>query len=99
MDAETTYMRIQLNGGEAHCYLVPIEPAPLIVIAARRGFVMCGYLDMKVVENMGAAAAKVRGVFNFNDVLNAQIVEATSRAQEMGVCIGMRGKDALERMC
>lgn len=99
MDAECTYMRIQLNSGEAHCYLVPIEPAPLLVIAARRGFVMCGYLDIEVVEDMGAAAAKVWGVSSFNDVLNARIVEATSRAREMGVSIGMRGKDALERMC
>ncbi|KUK05048.1 YunC family protein [Methermicoccus shengliensis] len=99
MDAKPTYMKIRLSGGEAHCYLIPIEPAPLIVIAARRGFVMCGYLDMRAVEEMGVAAAKVRGVHSFNDVLNAQIVEATSCARQMGVSVGMRGKDALERMC
>ncbi|MHC1589296.1 MAG: YunC family protein [Methermicoccaceae archaeon] len=98
MDFEPTYMRIHLDGGDAHCYLIPMEPAPLILIAARKGFVMCGYLDLAVAEELGVAAAKVSGVSMFNDVLNAEIVDCTSLARKMGVSVGMRGKEALEMM-
>jgi len=98
MSTESTYMKIRLDRGEAYCYLIPTVQPPLILIAARRGFVMCGYLDLEAAEGAGVAAAKVSGVSIFNDVLNAQIEDCTSRAREMGVSVGMRGKEALEMM-
>ena len=98
MSPESTYMKIHLDRGEAHCYLIPTVQPPLILIAAQKGFVMCGYLDLEAAERVGVAAAKVSGVSKFNDVLNAQIEDCTSRAREMGVSAGMRGKDALEMM-
>jgi uncharacterized protein YunC (DUF1805 family) len=58
---------------------------PLILIKGDKGFVMCGYLNIDVAEKLGATAAIVSGVKSFDDVLNAKIKTATSKAKDIGV--------------
>ena len=44
------------------------------------------------------AAAMVSGVKTFEDILNAEVRAATSKAKGIGVQLGMRGAEALARM-
>jgi len=76
---------------------LPDSP-PLLLIIAEKGFVMCGFLNMEAAERLGVAAAMVSGVKTFDDVLNAQVKAATSKAKNLGVETGMTGLDALKRM-
>lgn len=76
---------------------LPDSP-PLLVITAEKGFVMCGFLNMEAAERIGATAAMVSGVKTFEDVLNAQVKAATSKAKSLGVQEGMKGADALKHM-
>ena len=78
--------------------LVRLEHAPLIVITARKGFVMCGYLNMEAAEKMGDAACMVRGVSSFEDALSAKVVKASAKAIELGVREGQSGAEALEKL-
>ena len=61
------------------------ELPPLLLIVGEKGFVMCGYLNIDVAEKLGAAAAVVSGVSSFDDVLNAEIKAATSKAKALGL--------------
>lgn len=72
--------------------------APIIIIKADKGFVMCGYLDINAANKLGDAAAKVKGVNTFEDVLNAEIIEVSLPAKELGIDTGITGKEALEKM-
>jgi len=74
---------------------LPNSP-PLLILVADRGFVMCGYLNVKAAERLGVAAAMVSGVRDFEDILEAEVRACTSRAREMGIKEGMRGREALE---
>jgi uncharacterized protein YunC (DUF1805 family) len=76
---------------------LPDSP-PLLLIIAEKGFVMCGFLNMEAAERLGVAAAMVSGVKTFDDVLNAQVKAATSKAKNLGVETGMTGLDALKHM-
>jgi len=76
---------------------LPNSP-PLLLIIAEKGFVMCGFLNMEAAERLGVAAAMVSGVKTFEDVLNAQVKAATSKAKNLGVETGMKGLDALKHM-
>jgi uncharacterized protein YunC (DUF1805 family) len=58
---------------------------PLILIEGDKGFVMCGYLNIDAAESLGAAAALVSGVNSWEDVLNAQIKTATTKAKAIGL--------------
>ena len=90
--------QIELDSGTALGLKLDMEHAPLLVIRAPKGFIMCGYLDIGTSEMLGDVAVRVIGVSSFEDVLNAQVVDATQSAKELGIVIGMSGKDALEHM-
>ena len=58
---------------------------PMVIIEGDKGFVMCGYLNIDAAESLGAAAALVSGVNSWEDVLNAQIKTATTKAKAIGL--------------
>jgi uncharacterized protein YunC (DUF1805 family) len=90
--------KIELNNGTAIGLSYQLQKAPLIVVNAERGFVMCGYLDMQTAAALGDAAVKVKGIKNFEELLKAPVVDATPSAISLGVKTGMTGKEALELM-
>ena len=90
--------QIQLKNGCALGLYFEMQKYPLLVIRAEKGFLMCGYLNISAAETLGDMAAKVKGVSNFEDMLNAQVVEVTQLARNLGIEPGMSGKEALERM-
>jgi uncharacterized protein YunC (DUF1805 family) len=89
---------IELENGTALGLKMDMEHAPLLVIRAPRGFVMCGYLDISMAEQLDDVAVKVRGVRNFEDVLASGVVEVTKAAIDLGIEVGMSARQALERM-
>jgi uncharacterized protein YunC (DUF1805 family) len=79
-----------VKAGEKTCLGVRVDlpdSPPLLLILGEKGFVMCGFLNVEAAEKVSAAAAMVSGVKTFEDVLNAEVKA------------GMRGADALKRMC
>ena len=74
---------------------LPDSP-PLLLIVGRTGFVMCGFLNIDTAERLSVTAAVVSGVKTFDDVLEAEIKAATSKAQTKGVRVGMKGKEAVK---
>jgi len=71
---------------------------PLLLIKGGKGFVTCGYLNVEVAERLGAAAAVVSGVNTFEDVLNAEIKSATSKARELGLKPGKIVKEVIANL-
>jgi uncharacterized protein YunC (DUF1805 family) len=74
------------------------ESPPLLLVVADKGFVMCGFLNMDAAEKLDVAAAMVSQVKTFEDVLNAPVKAATTRAKNSGVDSGMKGSEALKHM-
>ena len=78
---------------------VELPEAPLLLLIAPKGYVMCGYLNVDMAEKLGQVAAIVTGVKSFEDVLNAKIVRTTSKAKELGIRNSILGREALKLMC
>ena len=74
---------------------LPDSP-PLLLIVGRTGFVMCGFLNVDAAERLNVTAAMVSEVKTFDDILEAEIKAATSKAQTKGVKVGMKGKEAVK---
>jgi len=89
---------LKLNNGVAVGIKVAMSRAPLLLVKAERGFVMCGYLNIAAANSLGDVAAKVTGVSSFKDVLEAEVVEVTEEARKLGIKEGIRGREALEKM-
>lgn len=89
---------VAIDGEKAIGLRVDLHGAPLLLLMAQKGYIMCGYLNIDTAEKLGQAAAVVTGVKSFEDVLNAKVVRLTTRAKQLGVKEGMLGRDALRRM-
>lgn len=78
-------LMIKSPGGDGH--------PNMILIQCKKGYLMCGYLNMEAAEKFGDAAVLVSGA-DFEEVLSNKIKGATSRAKELGVTDGMSGSEA-----
>lgn len=77
---------------------VHLGKAPLPVIKARNGYIMCGYLNMDAANKLGDIAGKVTGVNDFNEMLEKQVVEVSLKARELGINPGISGAEFLEKV-
>lgn len=68
---------------------------PLLVVTGSKGTLACGYLNVATFDALEESGAIVRGVSNFDDMLEAEVVEVSKAAQARGVAVGMKGRDAL----
>lgn len=73
-----------------------LQNANFLLISAKRGYIMCGYLNMETAEKLGDVACIVTGVKTFEDVLKARIVRVSKSASALGLKEGMTGKEALD---
>jgi uncharacterized protein YunC (DUF1805 family) len=71
------------------------------VILTEAGLVGCGIYDINTAGEFGQAVAIARGtpqkpLVEPEDLFEAKIVDATPRARELGVQVGMTGREAVE---
>lgn len=86
-EIQATGIEITMPGGEDHPHM--------LIILCRRGFVMCGYLNMEAAAGLGDTAAIVSGA-DFDSMLNNPVKSATDRAVALGVAPGMTGRQAVD---
>jgi uncharacterized protein YunC (DUF1805 family) len=72
-------------------------------ILTRAGIVGCGIYSISTPTEFGQAIAIAKGTPSNpltypEDLLEAKIVDCTPRAKELGIEIGMTGRDAVEKM-
>ena len=71
------------------------------VILTEAGLVGCGIYDVKTAAEFGQAVAIARGtpqkpLVDPEDLFEARIVDATPQARELGIRVGMTGREAVE---
>jgi uncharacterized protein YunC (DUF1805 family) len=89
---------LTLEKGEAIGYCINLGKAPLILIQVKKGYVMCGYLNMNAANKLGDIAGKVTGVNTFEEALNAPLVEVSENAKKAGFQEGMNTQDFLNKL-
>lgn len=76
---------------------LPDSP-PLVLLAGKRAFVMCGFLNIELAEKFGVPCARVTGVKSVEDVLEREIGEATTKAKDLGITPGLKVKEVLDKL-
>ncbi len=72
-------------------------------IMTKVGIVGCGIYDVNTASEFGQAIAIAKGtpshpLVDPSDLLDAKIVDVTTRAKELGITPGMTGREAVELM-
>jgi uncharacterized protein YunC (DUF1805 family) len=86
---------LNIDGTDFEAVHVPTEKTNVLLIKAAGGFLGCGYFDVNVANRVGDAAAIVTGVKTVEQMLEAQVVRVSERAEGAGVRVGMSGREAL----
>ena len=68
----------------------------LILLKGRKGYVMCGYLNLKVAQKFQDTAVKIAGVSSIEEALKANIHSCTSQARRLGIFKGQAVREALK---
>jgi uncharacterized protein YunC (DUF1805 family)/acylphosphatase len=92
------YEKIKLFGGDADGFSLNIGNAPLLIIKAEKGYLMCGYLNMNAANKLGDVAGRVTGVKNFDDMLKAEVAEISKNAEKIGIEVGLKGEAFLNKL-
>lgn len=90
--------KIRLEKGEIIGFLIELNNAPLILLQAKKGYVMCGYLNISTANKLEDIAGKITGVKSFDDALNTNIIEVSENAKKIGLHAGMNVKDFLNML-
>lgn len=61
---------------------------PLVVFKGKKGYVMCGYLDMAAADKFNDIAVKITGVSGIKDALKASAAGVSSAAKNAGIYPG-----------
>ena len=72
-------------------------------ILTERGIVGCGIYDVSTAAEFSQAVAIAKGtpacpLVEPEDLLDAKIVDATPLARNLGIAVGMTGREAVEKM-
>lgn len=68
----------------------------LVVLNSRKGYVMCGYLNLAVANKFKDIAVKITGVSTIKEALKAKVYSAAYRAHKLGIHKNQPLKDVLK---
>ncbi|RAK18636.1 uncharacterized protein YunC (DUF1805 family) [Anoxybacillus vitaminiphilus] len=81
---------------------VQLPKTNLLAVAGDKGYIMCGALDVGLLneklKSRGIIAGRAVGVRTIEQLLEAPLESVTIAAEELGITVGTKGKDALLKM-
>ncbi|MEK3786043.1 MULTISPECIES: YunC family protein [Paenibacillus] len=81
---------------------VKLPKTTLLTISTSRGYIMCGALDVGLLNerlaNRQIIAGRAVGVRTLQELLDAPLESVTLEAEKIGVQVGMRGYEAIVKM-
>jgi len=81
---------------------VKLPKTTLLAIATDRGYIMCGALDVQLLnerlKERGIIAGRAVGVRTLEELMAAPLESVTIEAANLGIAPGMSGAEALEKM-
>lgn len=69
----------------------------LLLVKGSRGIIACPYLNIEMFKRTGEACAIVPAA-NIDGMVDSQVTAVTPQAQQLGIEVGMSGREALDRI-
>ncbi|CAM3445889.1 YunC family protein [Marinicrinis lubricantis] len=93
---------VQLEKGTAWAVEVKLPKTTLISISTDIGYIMCGALDIKLLneklQDRKIIAGRAVGVRTIEQLLDSPLESVTIEAKARGIEAGMTGREALQKM-
>jgi len=97
-----TITPIEIGGHTFIATSVKLPKTTLLTVSNDKGYIMCGALDVSLLnsrlKDRKIIAGRAVGVKTIDELLNAPLESITWEAENLGIHVGMIGKDALLKM-
>ncbi len=90
------YKKIRVGKKYIEALCLNLQSKNLILIKGRRGYIMCGYLNMKAAQKFQDAAVKIAGISSIEEALTASVHSCTASARRLGIAKGQPVRDVLK---
>jgi uncharacterized protein YunC (DUF1805 family) len=91
-----------IEGQQFNAITVKLPKTNFMAVTNENGYIMCGALDVGLLneklKDRGIIAGRAVGVRTIEQLLEAPLESVTYKAEELGITVGMKGKDALLKM-
>jgi uncharacterized protein YunC (DUF1805 family) len=93
---------IEISGHIVLAVEVNLPKTNLLVITTKKGYIMCGALDIGLLneklKDRGVIAGRAVGVRTIEELLDAPLESVTYGLEKLGVRAGTKGRDAVLKM-
>ncbi|PYB67858.1 DUF1805 domain-containing protein [Thermoplasma sp. Kam2015] len=89
---------VEIDGRIFQFFKSDLGNAPLLFLKGKKGYAMCGYLNIETANKVGDIAVRVTGVKTLDDMLSAKIADASIEAQKLGIKQGDQLKSVVDRL-
>jgi uncharacterized protein YunC (DUF1805 family) len=93
---------LEISGHMVLAIEVNLPKTNLLVVTTEKGYIMCGALDVALLneklKDRKVLAGRAVGVRTIEDLLEAPLESVTHEAENLGIHVGMKGRDALLKM-
>ena len=88
--------KIKIGGKYIEAFLISLQSKNLILLRGSRGYVMCGYLNLKAAEKFKDVAIKITGISTIEEALKPSVHSCTSSARKLDIFKGQPIKEVLK---
>ena len=88
--------KIKVGKKNIQAVLVKLGSKNLIVLTGSRGYIMCGYLNLKIANKFKDVAVKITGIATIKEALTTRVYAASYAARRLGIYKGQPIKDVLK---
>lgn len=79
-------------------YEIKIGEKTLVLIVGEKGYLACGYWNLETAEKFNDCCAIITGVKTVEEMLEKKVVVVSKKAKEVGINIGISGREALQKI-
>ncbi len=79
------YKKIKVGKKNIEAFCIRLMDKNFILLRGNRGYVMCGYLNLRTAEKFRDVAVKIIGASTIEDALKAKVYSCSSAAKRLGI--------------
>ncbi|UCC94699.1 MAG: DUF1805 domain-containing protein [Candidatus Omnitrophota bacterium] len=87
---------IKIGKYSIQAFAIPLQTKRFILLKGRKGYVMCGYLNLKAANAFRDVAVRIVGVSTIKQALGTKVHSLSHSAQRLGIHKGQLIRDVLK---
>lgn len=89
------YKKVRVGKNYIEAFSIRLQSKTFILLKGRKGYVMCGYLNLVTARKFGDVAVKITGISTIEEALKAKVHSFSPAAKRLGI---FRGQPVVETL-